>query len=74
MYIVGGSVVGYVPCVRTIEVSNPTLGPHRDLGQVIHSQFLVALRRINSDTVSMLLLGAPLRGLEEALTEYTECE
>jgi len=40
-----------------------------DLGQVLHSQLPVALRRVNSDTVSMLLSGASLNssGLEEAL-------
>ena len=48
--------------------------PRRDLGQVLHSQLHVALRCVNSDTVSMLQLRASLSssGLEEVLQKYPE--
>src|SRR6218665_1818440 len=51
------------------QVRIPLQLPRRDLGQVLHSQLPVALRSVNSNTVSMLWSGAPLSGseLEEAL-------
>src|SRR6218665_509281 len=36
--------------------------PRGDLGQVLHLQLPVALRRVNSDTVSLLWSGALLKG------------
>jgi len=69
----GDSGVNSVPCVR--KGSNPTpQPPRRDLRQVVYSRLPVALWRVNSDTVSVLLLGAPLSssGLEEALLKYPE--
>jgi len=52
----GDSVVGSVSCICKVAGSDPTLAatPHRDLGQVLHSQLPVALRRVNFDTVSLL--------------------
>ena len=39
--------------------SNPALAAtYRDLGQVLHLQLPVALRRVNSDTVSVLGMGS----------------
>src|SRR6218665_2581136 len=44
----GGSVVSSEPCVRWVASSNPTLvATYRDLGQILHSQLPVALRRQN---------------------------
>ena len=55
----GDSGVNSVPCVR--KGSNPTpQPPRRDLGQVVYSRLPVALWCVNSDTVYVLLLGAPL--------------
>ena|SRR6218665_4026758 len=50
----GGSVVSPMPCVRMVAGSNPTLAPREDLGQVLHLQSPVALRRVNSSTISVL--------------------
>src|SRR6218665_824646 len=43
---------GSVPCVRKVAVSDPTLVAIS--GQVLHSQLPIALRRVNSDTVSLV--------------------
>ena len=48
----GDSVVDSMPCVLKVAGSNPTLAPLRILGQVLHLQLPVALRRDNSDTES----------------------
>ena len=51
----GDSVVGSGACVWKVAGSNPSLSAaYRDLGQVLHSKLPVALRRVNSNTVSML--------------------
>ena len=44
----------YVCIYGGLQVRIPLQPPCRDLGQVLHSQLPVALRRVNSDTVSML--------------------
>ena len=56
----GGALVETTPVVG----SNPALAAmYRDLGQVLYLQLPVALRRVNSDTVSILLWsGALLKG------------
>ena len=36
--------------------SNPALAPRRYFGQVIHLQLPVALRQVNSDTVSIVVV------------------
>ena len=46
-------MVSSVPRVWTVAGLNPTLA-FRDLEQVLHTQFPVALWHVNSDTVSML--------------------
>jgi len=60
LFIFGGSsakIVGYdesvvssLPCVRMVAISSQ----RRDLGQILHSELPDALRRVESDTVSML--------------------
>ena len=65
----GGSLVDSLPFVRRVVGSNPALATTgRDLGQVLHSQLPVALRReTRHDTriASGALLSSS--GLEEAL-------
>ena len=59
-YIVGrsGALVESVPFDRSVVGSNPALAAaYRDLGQVIHLQLPVALRRVNSDTLSIAVVG-----------------
>ena len=44
------------------QVQIPLWPPRRDLGQVLYSQLPVVLRRVSSDTVSMLQSRALLKG------------
>ena len=54
----GGALAESIPFDRRVVGLNPALAaPRRDLGQVLHSQSLVALQRINSDTVSTAVVG-----------------
>ena len=50
----GCSVVGSVLVSGRSQVRIPLQLPRRDLGKILHSQLTVALRLVNSDTVSML--------------------
>jgi len=54
----GSSVVGLGASVRKVLGSNSTLAVTYGLWQILHSQFPVALQRVNSVTVSMLWSGA----------------
>ena len=50
----GGGLVESMPFDRRVASSNPALvGIRRDLGQVFHLQLSLALRRVNSDTMSI---------------------
>src|SRR6218665_2664144 len=58
----GGALVEKTPFDRRVVGSNPSLAPCRDLEQIIYLQLLVALRRVNSDTVSIAESGALPKG------------
>ena len=48
-----------MPFDRRVAGSNPALAAtYRDLGQVLHLQLPVALRRVKSDTVSSAVVGS----------------
>ena len=50
--------IGRMPFDRKVAGSNPALAAtYRDLGQVLHLQLPAALRRVNSDTVSIAVVG-----------------
>ena len=56
----GGALVETTPFDRRGVVSNPNLAAMycRDLGQVLNLQLPVALRRVNTDTVSIAVVGS----------------
>ena len=60
----GGALVESMPFDRRVVSSNLSLEslsllpPRRDLEQVLHLQLPVALRRVNSDTVSIAVIGS----------------
>ena len=57
-----GALVESMPCYRRVAGSNPALvDMYTDIGQVLHLQFTVALRRVNSDTVSISVVGSAYR-------------
>ena len=55
----GGTLVESMSFDRSVVGSNPALSAtSRDLGQVLHLQLPVALRRVNSDTMSIAVFGS----------------
>ena len=52
----GDALVEMTPFDRRVVGSNPIEPPCRDLGQVLHLQLPVALRRVNPDTVSIAVV------------------
>ena len=55
----GGALVESMPFDRRVVISNLSLlPPRRDLEQVLHLQLPVALRSVNSDTVSIAVIGS----------------
>ena len=50
----GGALVESMPFDWRVVSSNPA--PLRDLGQALHLQLPVALRQVNSDTVSIAMI------------------
>ena len=57
----GGALVESMPFDRRVAGSNSS--PRTDLGQVLYLQLPVALRRVNSDTVSIAVIGSASEGL-----------
>ena len=53
----GGALVELMPLDRRFVGLNPALAA-RDLGQVLHLQLPVVLRRVNFDTVSIAVVGS----------------
>jgi len=55
----GGSLVESMSFGRRVADSNPALdATYRDLGQILHLQLPVGLRRVNSYTVSTAVVGS----------------
>ena|SRR6218665_101502 len=52
---------------RGSRVRIPLKPPRRDLGQVLHLQLPVALRRVNSDTVSLAVIGSTCESFEKRI-------
>ena len=53
----GGALVETAPLDRRVTGSNPALAAMLRPWEVLHLQFPVALRRVNSDTVSIAAVG-----------------
>ena len=58
----GGALVESMSTDGRVVGSNPAIGA-TDLGQVLHLQLHVALRRVSSDTVSVVVIGSASEGL-----------
>ena len=53
-----GTLVEMTPFSRRVVGSNPTLATCKDLGQVLHLQLPVVLRRVKFDKVSIAVVGS----------------
>ena len=74
-HVVGSdcALVESMPFDRGSRVRSPRCSPGRDLGQVLHLQLPVALRRVNSGTVSIAVVGSASESLMHAVRSAMGC-